>query len=64
MLVYVLIAVLLYIFFRKEGLTTYLKYKEIQDQFDHDLDGETPCIYTQIPPQIARVYNVDFDSPF
>jgi hypothetical protein len=64
MLVYVLIAVLLYIFFRKEGLTTYLKYKEIQDQFDDDLDGETPCIYTQIPPQIARVYNVDFDSPF
>ena len=64
MLVYVLIVVLLYIFFRKEGLTTYLKYKEIQDQFEHNLDGETPCIYTQIPPQISKVYNVDFDSPF
>ncbi len=64
MLVYILIVVLLYIFFRKEGLTTYLKYKDIQDQFEHNLDGETPCIYTQIPPQISIVYNVDFDSPF
>lgn len=63
MLLYLLIIVILLRFVRKEGLTTYFKYKEISHLFDHDISGETDCIYTQIPPQIEKVYNIDFDSP-
>lgn len=64
MLIYLLVIVFLLRLLRKEGLTTYLKYKEISHLFEHNIDGETDCIYTQIPPQVEKVYNTDFDSPF
>lgn len=68
MLIYLLVIVILFIFFKKEGFTTYLKYKDIpkdiSDKFDTKSTPETDCIYTEIPPQIEKVYNVDFNSPF
>lgn len=64
MLIYLLVIVILLRFLRKEGLTTYLKYKEISHLFEHDISEESDCIYTQIPPQVEKVYNIDFDSPF
>lgn len=64
MLIYLLVIVILLRCLRKEGLTTYLKYKEISHLFKDDISGESHCIYTQIPPQVQKVYNIDFDSPF
>lgn len=69
MLIYLLLIVILFIFFKKEGFNTYLKYKDIpkdiSDKFDtKEATPETDCIYTELPPQIEKVYNVDFDSPF
>lgn len=64
MLIYLLVIVILLRCLRKEGLTTYLKYKEISHLFDHNISGESDCIYTQVPPQVQKVYNIDFDSPF
>lgn len=64
MLIYLLVFVILLRCLRKEGLTTYLKYKEISHLFEHNISGESNCIYTQVPPQVEKVYNIDFDSPF
>lgn len=52
MLIYLLVIVILLRFLRKEGLTTY------------DISGGSNCIYTQVPPQVEKIYNIDFDSPF
>ena len=55
----------MYLFNHYEGLTTtYTKYKEIKHNYKHKISGDTDCIYTQIPPQISKIYSNDYDSPF
>lgn len=62
MLVLLLVLVILVYTLRKEGLT--MQYKEISSNFTHKLPDDTQCIHTQVPPQVEKVYNIDFDSPF
>jgi len=65
MLLYLLVIVIfIYVLCQYEGLTTYTKYKDISNNFKHNIPEDTDCIYTQVPPQIAKIYNTDFDSPF
>lgn len=62
MLVVLLVLVILVYTLRKEGLT--MQYKDICSNFTHKIPDHTPCIHTQVPPQVEKVYNIDFDSPF
>lgn len=62
MLLVLLVLVMIVYTLRKEGLT--LKYKDICSNFTHNLPDDTQCIHTQVPPQVEKVYNIDFDSPF
>lgn len=59
-----MIVIFIYVFRNYEGLTTYTKYKEIKDKFEHEISEDTDCIYTQISPQISKIYNFDYTSPF
>tara|TARA_B110000977_G_scaffold165437_1_gene212603 strand:+ start:96 stop:644 length:549 start_codon:yes stop_codon:yes gene_type:complete len=63
MLLFILIIVISIYFLRKEGLVDHMKYKDISDNFTHNIPGDTDCIYTQVPPQVSKIYNIDFDSP-
>lgn len=60
----IIIVIFIYILRYNEGLTTYVKYKDIRKNFTHKISGDTDCIYTQISPQIDKVYNIDYTSPF
>jgi hypothetical protein len=62
MLVLLLVLVILVYTLRKEGLT--MQYKDICSNFTHKIPDNTQCIHTQVPPQVEKVYNIDFDSPF
>jgi len=66
MLLNIIIIIVFFIYIKRynEGLTTYLKYKDISNNFSHKISGDTDCIYTEIPPQISKIYNVDYNSPF
>lgn len=63
--VLLIIVFFFYLLNHYEGLTTtYTKYKEIKDNYKHKISDDTDCIYTQIPPQNAKIYSNDYDSPF
>jgi hypothetical protein len=62
MLLILLVLVILVYTLRKEGLT--LQYKDICNNFTHKIPDNAKCIHTQVPPQVEKVYNIDFESPF
>jgi glutaredoxin-related protein len=65
---FILLSIVLYIYTFKEGLN--VTYKQIKDQISMDeikdqtsyVEDNTECIYTEINPQIATVYNYDYQN--
>ena len=59
-LLVILSFIVIYFRFFRENFDVKFKYKDIKDQVNYNISDNTPCIYTEIAPQVAKVYNNDF----